>query len=303
MIFVFKRNGNITSLWSTCARNFPNSRVYGDAAFGAECDGRYIGGLGKAVYQYTEVACWQNWHKLPSTNKGREYSRSCTIGSSLILVTGGNENGNSAELLNLDENTSSCIPAAQSRSSFWKKWTNCSTKLPVSVHDHTLTRVGRNRVMLIGGYDQDVGASNRAFRGLLTEDQKDVIWDELPSLSTSRNGHFTFRIRDSIFVAGGFGDTYLSCCEKYDLKQNEWRQTQHYLPYPLFNASVVVDTEQNLAVITGGFTNQREASDKVIIFNEERGFVLLNEFSLRQRRFGHVSLLIEEKNNRKCDQD
>ena len=38
------------------------------------------------------------------------------------------------------------------------------------------------------------------------------------------------------------------------------------------------------------------ASDKIIVFTENDGFVVLENFSLAQRRYGHISLRMDTKN-------
>ena len=67
-----------------------------------------------------------------------------------------------------------------------------------------------------------------------------------------------------------------------------------HLPYPLASASVTTNNSQSLAIITGGEAYWNGwASDQVIIYTNQTGFYVLENFSMNTRRYGHISLRIE----------
>ena len=103
------------------------------------------------------------------------------------------------------------------------------TKLPLIVSHHTLTNIGYDKVMLVGGEVDIIRrrrscSSNRVFQGKLTPNKKDVKWIEVGCLSEARGLHISFKLNDSVYVAGGVNEEeqeILSSCERYDLTQNK----------------------------------------------------------------------------------
>ena len=144
--------------------------------------------------------------------------------------------------------------------------------------------------------------SSRTFLGIITEDLRDVNWTELASMEYARSGHICFKMGGYVFVAGGVnGINRLTCCEKYDVKNNKWETIQYSLPYPIKHASVVVNADGTSSFITGGLTPRILASgsnsvkwrpsNKLIIYENDKGFqVHNNTFHIKRER--HVSVLL-----------
>ena len=146
-------------------------------------------------------------------------------------------------------------------------------------------------MFLIGGMDFNNVISSRVFEGKLTENQQDVIWQELDSMIMARFRHVAFKMNNSVYVVGGLVVHYEdpTYCERYDLIEHKWYDSPHFLPYPLCYASVVVSEDETFAVITGG-KKETHPSNEIIIFTEEHGFRTSNKFLLRTKRFHHVSI-------------
>ena len=72
---------------------------------------------------------------------------------------------------------------------------------------------------------------------------------------------------------------------------------KHSSPYPLDNTSVVVTSDQTCAIFTGGQTNWKkrgEPGDRIIIFEEETGFTLVEDKMLKPHP-DSVSILLNEE--------
>ena len=170
---------------------------------------------------------------------------------------------------------------------------------PVRVSGHSMTNVGPDKVLLIGGY-QDYGKTSplqHIFLGQLTWDKWNVKWKKLDRMNTYRYGHMAFKMKEHVYVVGGMGinkieeNRILSSCERYNLNENTWSFCEYSLPYPLYDASVVVSTDETFAIISGGSSKKYKCTNKIIIFEEDKGFKLLKDKMLRQRS-NHVSIRI-----------
>ena len=74
-----------------------------------------------------------------------------------------------------------------------------------------------------------------------------------------------------------------------------WSLSPHSLPYPLAKASVVVDYEENFALIIGGMhMPDCYASSKIIVFTEDKGFAVFKKYSMCGGKYGHVAQLIPQ---------
>ena len=134
--------------------------------------------------------------------------------------------------------------------------------------------------------------SNRVYQGDFKADTNDVAWTELEPLRKTRGLHITFKMKDNVYVAGGFDNEFegLSTCEQFNLLECKWVNCKHSLPYALNSASVVVSADETFAVITGGITGE-QFSSRVIIFTEDTGFELMATHLLNKRA-GHLSMLL-----------
>ena len=120
---------------------------------------------------------------------------------------------------------------------------------------------------------------------------------------TSR--YIVFRMKDNVYFAGGLfspnkvederiENNKTFRFDKYNLNEHRWMKCEHTLHYPLEHASVVVSSDQSCAIFTGGQNNWKKrgkAGDRIIIFEEETGFTLLEEKMLK-RRSNDVSIIM-----------
>ena len=323
ILYVILRNKKVSSIFSTLAEVCP---AQGNKSFGASWNGKHIVGVGRAVFEFNQKL--GNWKEFVNTAKRREYSSCCSIGDKGILVAGGWEGSgkSSLEVLNAHTNQLSLggttyknklVPSRlqKIRTPFslnrrpndlenftWKKF---SSKVPVSLNDgtpaqiwgHSITFVRKNTFMIIGGR----ALSQRPYRrettrcvlsGEILEETMDIKWKKLTSLLNDRFGHFSFKLKNHVYVAGGaeYGTEDILCCEVYDIDKDSWSISQHCLPYHLYKAAVIVNEDETYALIIGGLKRTAEASEKVILFTEGNGFEVFNKFSLHHKRYGHVLL-------------
>ena len=110
---------------------------------------------------------------------------------------------------------------------------------------------------------------------------------------TSR--YIVFRMKDNVYFAGGIISSNKAKdqrieneksfrFDKYNLNEHRWVKCEHTLNYPLEHASVVVSSDQSYAIFTGGQNNWKKRGkpgDRIIIFEEETGFTLLEDIKLR----------------------
>ena len=185
----------------------------------------------------------------------------------------------------------------------------CPTPIPKTLNSCEVSSAGKNKVIIVGETQQNEA---KAFIGELNRKQNDFQWKDISKNKISRNGHLMFKMGDYVYVMGGetyvndpanFGlpvCTKLKCCEVYDLKKQRWFHCKYCLPFALSHASVVVEENEEFAVITGGLrdnTNNKftwkkigDLSDIVIMFTENMGFKVLDGFKLNKKRWMHVSI-------------
>ena len=314
ILYVTLRNKQVSSIFSTLAEVCP---AQGNKGFGATWNGKHIVGVGKNVFEFNQKL--GQWKEFVNTTKRREYSSCCTVGHSGIIVAGGwEESGKSSlEVLNSQNKPiKSRIEKIRIPFSLKKKsddlrklsWKKCPSKIPVSLNDgtpaqiwgHSITFVRNNTFIIIGGR----ALSQRPYRrettrcviqGEISEESMDITWKKLRSMLNDRFGHFSFKLKNFVYVAGGaeYGTEDILCCEVYDIFNDSWSISPHNLPYHLYKASVIVNEDETYALIIGGLMRTAEASENVIIFTEENGFEVFKDFSLHHKRYGHVSLSLK----------
>ena len=160
----------------------------------------------------------------------------------------------------------------------------CLTRLPVTANGDTVTNIGPNKVMFIGSY--------WVFEGELTPGGNDITWKTLEFPKVPRRCHMTFKIKDHVYIVGGYeqqdqGFKELDSTERYDLKTERWEEFPYSLPYPLVCASAVVNQDETMGVIIGGFYRHEGChveSSNIIIFTEEKGFELIENGTLLSPR-------------------
>ena len=85
--------------------------------------------------------------------------------------------------------------------------------------------------------------------------------------------------------------------DQFNLIEHRWVVCKHSPPYPLDNTSVVVTSDQTCAIFTcvqENWNKRGELGDRIIIFDEETGFTLLEDKMLK-RHPNSVSILWNEK--------
>ena len=283
--------------------------VKGYESFGTSCNGRYVIGVEQNVYEFKLI---ENnspiWSKLPPTKVDRSGSKCCLITENKIFVTGGYGQGLfSSEILSVEccdpsqyvplSKNSRCVSIhTGSYTNSKAHWKICSTNPPVNVRYHTMTYLGKGKVMLIGGMNLKRGDdvySKNVFLGEITNDQEDVKWRTLDSLIKCRYGHIAFKLGNDVITAGGCNrfEKHKSC-EIYNLRHGEWKLSKHSLPIGLSNASVVVDSQERFAVITGGETDNYKTSNRIFLYTKINGFIEYQHCKLSTGRKGHISLIV-----------
>ena len=135
-------------------------------------------------------------------------------------------------------------------------------------------------------------------RGYGTEERmKDVVID--------KSRYIVFRMKDNVYFVGGYispkivegqriENDKLCRIDRYNLNEHRWVICEHSSPYPLENSSVVVSSDQTCAIFIGGQKNWKKRGkkgDRIIIFEEETGFTLLEDKMLK-RRSNDVAIML-----------
>ena len=307
-VSVFLRKSQISSL-IVASKSNDICPVKGYESFGTSCNGRYVIGVEQNVYEYKSIENEPKiWSKLPPTKVDRSGSKCCLITENKIFVTGGYGQGLfSSEILSVEccdpsqyvplSKNSRCVSIHTGLYTNSKAhWKICSTNPPVNVRYHTMTYLGKGKVMLIGGVNLKRGDdvySKNVFLGEITNDQDDVKWMELETLIKCRYGHIAFKLGNDVIAAGGCNRFKKhKSCEIYDLRHGEWKLSKHSLPIGLSNASVVVDSQERFAVITGGETDNYKTSNRIFLYTKINGFIEYQHCKLSTGRKGHISLIV-----------
>ena len=304
ILFVFKRNQKVISLYSKSAPAFPGaSNYYG--TFSGMCEGHILVGQNRIMFTYNPRK--NQWLQLPWENDiMRNFASSCAINNSSMVIAGhAYDSSNRVQLFRLNDSPikvrkkrrliSCFVSSKQEEISLNSHWITCPSKLPITVQGHTIINISENEVILVGGIITGFGLSGRVFLGELQTDDYDVIWKELASITYPRTKHLCFKLGLDVFIAGGYGDEgILSSIERYNVKEMSWEIHSKALPCKLTSASVVVDKDETYAVITGGLTsahtNYRGLCDNHIIFTLEE--VVFSKSSLQKRRSQHIAMRI-----------
>lgn len=337
LITVFRRRGRVSSTYTKLSKEFPISGL--ERSFCGILDGNMLVGYGKDVYKYeVKEHEWLHIQGHKIFNHERRGAQGCTINNKYLLCGGALRNR--VEIVTLEDRSlnrgsashSSYLSTAKEKIKSYFSSTSDTpniklkslflhNKFPVKFpfsklqkvlpnfgqySGHTITNIGNNRVMVVASFVTDktcLSLSNRVFHGEFTENEKRVTWKEVECMKNARFGHIAFKMKDNVYVAGGNGADLklLSSCERYDIKENKWFDSQHSLPYPISGASVSVSADERFSVITGG-ASQRSggeqenvsfcSEDGILFFTEKHGFYSLPNTHLQYKREGHVSLRI-----------
>ena len=318
IVFLFKRGQNVTSGFSKVAAPFLTDPSYTRKRFGAVLQGKILIVESTGVFEYkVNEDAWERLIRYTQPDKYGTFAvQGCGINGVQLLCSG--ENPQRVGLLQFtDSSDLENAPGSDNSSSTERiSQTPCPTPLPLKWQYHAanhkcttnVTNIGDGKVMAVGGHVMSVHyiASRLVYQGELTDDKKDIIWKQLEPLKEPRCNHITFKMKDSVYVAGGSAyslklgnSNFLSSCERFSLKECRWFDCQHSLPYPLIRASVSVSADESFAVITGGMSyrniddyDDESMLDKIVIFTEEKGFQCLGESSLLSARASHVSITL-----------
>ena len=296
---------------STLLPGYPGSRLPKTEGFGGVCDNRILVGYGRNIFEYKpKEKLWTN-HFINLNCKidvelgiGLDsHQEGCLINDNRLLMCWETQvhllqcNKMRDDSLNVPttrNHSSSLQPANRLRqksarplsSNFQNSLTSvvCLTRLPVTANGDTVTNIGPNKVMFIGSY--------WVFEGELTPGGNDITWKTLEFPKVPRRCHMAFKIKDSVYIVGGYEQQdqefkELDSAERYDLKTERWEECPHSLPYPLVCASAVVNQDETMGVIIGGFYRHEGChveSSNIIIFTEEKGFELIENGKLLSPR-------------------
>ncbi len=233
---------NLASSASTCKDplNFP-AKVFG-AIGGLGFKGNPIicGGVQNGVLSNKCYSLENNeWVSSASMKLVRVYAAAAQLKDGKLLVTGGDDGSdflNSSEMLT-EEGWESNIPS-----------------LPVTIAYHCMVTVNSTTVMVIGGWQNGKGHSEKTFYFTFGEES----WTEGPKLKNKRAAHSCGKIRRnkesqemSIIVAGGYdGSSLLSSVEILGEDSNEW-QTGPKLPFGIDGSQMVEDQNGGVVLIGG----------------------------------------------------
>ena len=324
-IYIFTKGQEIKSIYSVPAPPIPEILRFGIC--GAKVGDKLIVGNASSLYIYN--VSMSKWFSINRSKDSMSRTSVCKLTSSTMIIVGGDGlRGDTVELLILNsadtqvtsyKPISSVISSSLSYSSTNQR-IKCPTKLPIKVAYNSLINIDEGKVLLTGGNVMGI-ASNRVFQGTISPNGRNVIWTELSHLNIARSSHVCFQLNDAIFVAGGYGSSWdkLSCSERYDSERDVWLKDTIYhpeseegdldLPFPLVDASVVVDRDHSFAAIIGGVTemmyfdiDESEGeevvtledcpSSNIIIFTINDGFKCFQNFNLLSNRKQHACLTI-----------
>ena len=132
--------------------------------------------------------------------------------------------------------------------------------------------------------------------------QKPSVWT-LSNENDEKCRYLVFKLRDYVYFAGGYisphnGERHKQLSfDKYSLKEHTWVTCEHSLTYSLDYASVVVTPDEKCAIFTGAQKHLKKKcrpGNRIIIFEEDSGFTLLDDKMLRIRP-NHVSMILPVK--------
>ena len=164
-------------------------------------------------------------------------------------------------------------------------WKQISTPLPKTIFRHCMVLLNSTTVLIIGD-----GSGNTYFFN--TENEK---WVEGPKPLSRRKFHSCGKIKkdsqsnhESVIVAGGENDVYMSSVEILDAGASEWR-TGPYLPIGITEASMVHDPFGGVVLI-GGY-NEKHLNTLYQLSHANSEWILMSQ-KLKIGRFGATTFLV-----------
>ena len=291
---IFKKFGRITSIgYENPVKEFPKlcGRLFG----GSTCNGRAV--VGDSRMQIYEYRVEENsWVPLPSpitkwqcqhcTASKRHLTSICE--DKFLLATLQQGGGCSFSILHLsalnqssryDDELGPGYPRYEDTYTS-PYWSNCTTKVPINRLTN-IKKIGGGKLILIG--------DGKVFEINVCNNMADITWHTLPKLKTYRRDFFSFKMRDTVYLAGGYAYEPLLCCEQLDMNEGKWLTSPYVLPYPIIHASVIVDINETFAIIIGGHNGRRsvqipsfsrQINNNIAIFTPEKGFLEIDKSGL-----------------------
>ena len=317
---LFQRCGKFTSMYvkielHRCIK-MKDYLQFDDTVLARYLHSKVIIGIGKDIFEHDiKENLWKSIQNCEDTHRERTGAVAGEI-SDKLLVCGGTKNPCGVELIgyqvdegpSINNNNDSEIPYVRRRKNTYRECcshvlgppTYCNTQLPISLFlGHTVTSIGENQVLVIGGVstlqgdqnwddawdDNDEGfgtKSNRVFLGTQKDSQDDVAWDELDTMTHARSHHVAFKMKQSVYVIGGSSSQQ---CERFDLDEMRWYKSFDIPPTlccPPHSAVVVAD--ETMAILlcdryfppvltdVDDYTKLYNKNHRINAFNEKDGF-------------------------------
>ena len=234
-----------------------------------------VGGADKAV----EIFSWAkyNWTPLGKMNKWRLLASSFVYEGHMVVTGGLNGCSSNDSMEKIDLNNEN------------GRWINSPVKLPFKCHAHQ-TLLYQNRLILIGGMDNEGSNCNTIYEILLTHPYSSKLLTDMP---LTRSYHGAERIGDKIYILGGHtsNGTSTGAVLMYDLVTNSCKEMEP-LPSPVSTMATV--GWKDSVIVLGGNDHLGEARNTVISYDVNTGkSTMLPE--MRKRRGGCAAVVTGNK--------
>merc|ERR1712150_94479 len=107
---------------------------------------------------------------------------------------------------------------------------------------HTITNIRDGVVIVTGGVSWG-RIKAKVYEGTLSNDENNVVWKQLSSISKPLIGHVAFKLHDCLYVVGGFTvpGEWSKTSEIYNLNTQNWTPGPE-LPVSLSTLTAATDT-------------------------------------------------------------
>lgn len=113
-------------------------------------------------------------------------------------------------------------------------------------------------------------------------------------IEKKRSYHVTFYLNCNLYLTGGIDKwlNFLDGCESYDVKEEQWIDSIHKLPFALKGSVASTSRDGSFAILTGEGKRNGLYNKLIITFIKTDGFKILANISMRFERFRGVSVVI-----------